>query len=79
LGFHSRASFCASTICAGVILAATLSRFLAAFALPLAAARLNHTWARILSPRHALAGLVHEAEVVLGIGIATLSERAIQL
>ena len=41
-GFHSRASFCASAICAGVILAATLSRFLTAAASPLAATRLNH-------------------------------------
>ena len=44
-GFHSRASFCASAICAGVILAATLSRCLTASASPLAATRLNHMYA----------------------------------
>ena len=33
-GFHSRASFCASAICAGVIFAAALARFLVASALP---------------------------------------------
>ena len=42
LGFHSRASFCASAICAGVILAAIWSRLLMASASPLAAARLHH-------------------------------------
>ena len=55
LGFHSRASFCASASCAGVILVATKSQFLTAllrFSFPdaskRAAARLNHmcasTW-----------------------------------
>lgn len=41
-GCHLRANSCASAIWAGVIFAATSSRFLVAFALPLAAARLNH-------------------------------------
>ena len=46
VGFHSRASRCASAICAGVILAATLSRFFAATPAPCAAAKLYHIWAR---------------------------------
>ncbi len=41
-GFHSRAIFCASAICAGVILAATKSRLLMASASPLTAARFHH-------------------------------------
>ena len=49
-GFHSRASFCASDIWAGVILLATLSRFSTAVSRPppgrnLEAARLYHIWA----------------------------------
>jgi hypothetical protein len=41
-GFHSRASFSASAICAGVIFAATISRRITASVSPLAAAKLNH-------------------------------------
>ncbi len=41
-GFHSRARFCASAICVGVILAATKSRCPAALLSPPAAAKLNH-------------------------------------
>jgi len=39
---HSRASFCASATCAGVIRLATMSRSLAAISLPLETARLYH-------------------------------------
>jgi len=46
-GVHSRASRCASAICADVIFPATASRFFVASALPRAAARLNHMCARI--------------------------------
>ena len=45
-GFHSRAKFCASAICAGVILEATLSRCSTASAiLSCEAARLSHMYA----------------------------------
>ena len=49
-GFHSRANRCASAICAGVINAAALSRFLTAPSRTLPGgkremARLNHMWA----------------------------------
>jgi hypothetical protein len=43
VGFHSRASFCASAIWAGVMRLATISRFLTASLNPLvAAAKLSH-------------------------------------
>jgi hypothetical protein len=41
-GFHSRASFWASAICAGVNCAATISRAFIAFLFLLPAAKLNH-------------------------------------
>jgi hypothetical protein len=41
-GFHSRASFWASAICAGVNCAATIPRAFTAFLFLLAAAKLNH-------------------------------------
>jgi hypothetical protein len=44
-GFHSRASFCASAICAGIILAAVLSRNSIASFAPAAAAKFAHLWA----------------------------------
>ena len=45
IGFHSRASFCASAICAGVMFPAALSRSFTASWLPCAADKLNHMWA----------------------------------
>jgi Sel1 repeat-containing protein len=42
LGFHSRANFCASPICAGVMRLAMISRFLSASSKPLVAAKLSH-------------------------------------
>jgi hypothetical protein len=49
VGFHSRASFCASAICAGVMRRAIRSRKVAAPSLPCAADKVNHTYARTLS------------------------------
>jgi len=46
VGFHSRASRCASAICSGVIFKTNLSRALFASSRPCAAAKLNHMWAR---------------------------------
>jgi hypothetical protein len=46
-GFHSRASFCASAICAGVNCAATISQAFTAFLFLLAAAKLNHMCATV--------------------------------
>jgi hypothetical protein len=45
-GFHSRASFCASAICAGVMRWATRSRLVAASLTPCAADKFNHICAR---------------------------------
>jgi hypothetical protein len=45
-GFHSRASFCASAICAGVMRRAAMSRFSAVGCTPCAAAKLSHMCAR---------------------------------
>ena len=45
VGFHSRASFCASAICAGVMSRAIRSRKVAAPSLPCAADKLNHMYA----------------------------------
>ncbi len=44
-GFQSCASRWASAICAAVIFAATMARFLAAYLCPSAAARFHHMWA----------------------------------
>ena len=48
-GFHSRASLCASAVCAGVMRRAIRSRKAAAPSLPCAADKLNHMYARTLS------------------------------
>jgi hypothetical protein len=48
-GFQSRASFCASAICAGVILRSAMPRVLTALCSPCAADRLNHMWKRTQS------------------------------
>jgi hypothetical protein len=45
-GFHSRASFCASAICAGVMRSAMLSLYFIAKLLPRAADKLSHLCAR---------------------------------
>jgi hypothetical protein len=70
VGFHSRASVCASAICAGVILVTTLSRFLSAPLSPLAAAKLNHMCALT----DTAADGVHECEMGLS-GRVTLFGR----
>jgi len=46
IGFHSRASFCASAICSGVMCCATKSRFFAATLSPCTADKLSHMYAR---------------------------------
>src|SRR5674476_627936 len=50
VGFHSRVSFCASAICAGVIHSSEMmSRLIAASCTPRAADKLSHMYARIKS------------------------------
>jgi hypothetical protein len=49
VGFHSRASFCASAICAGVISFEKISRLFAAAASPFAAAIFDHIYPRTKS------------------------------